>query len=810
MTDKIQNHSLLTRHPGRRLTKWDTLFHELDRFGNRLSGYHMNFLKGVRNGTLGALERLGDGLTLGTSTALSRGAWGTSFFDDVRNDAYESGMVPGVLTDGIGLGIEAAAFLRGPGRSLKQASALARLAARSPLGKAILSKVTEPSLNALVAAAYGANQAADLNRAAENARKSAATSLILDAAAQPAGYLIKKGISFGAQNPYIAPFFKKIGTNANDFIQNRTRDIYGRLEKVLGAEKLNQALSRARQLKRSLIEVLDPRDIRGVLSETSAARDVFAEKRAQLRTQNAGRVRNIIGRHLGKEASLTDDDALLDYYRKRGMDYYKSTQRAGDLEKYELARAFERLPLTPKEKLGIKKPEEYLDILNGQSAQVGRPILEDIGHLTYDAQRKEFVDTLARTYREPDISAIAYNKNEVPRKVLMKKYLNNDKKLYDLIIEHDDGIYTKFPKKDVRGIAEQFKEPFYDLYAKDKNLIKGYRPLEKATLGNPSAKANLTKDIGMGPSEVRDFNIAQNVKDVKGYVDGLDNYLKTLANGQAALLKDAKGRVGRVPFLSHVGRATHYNPVISSAVKSAKQMPSLANLPDTEAPVLLHARDILNREAVRNKAARKAVADLDFAVKTAYPDYGTWLRYTPGKDVYNKFVSNPRFNPLNDLVHPNAFKKDVSRLFPPVRTKILQNTQKQMMENPFGKLTYQNIFSPSFKQKMTALTSGGIVGEMVNEAKIGMQAIANLNLAAKRAKALNGLPRLRKSVISAFEKLGGTSKGQTAAEFLTNPAHRLNPADLRVPWKFNSVPSLGRLLTVPVVKSIGAFQDEGF
>ncbi len=178
--------------------------------------------------------------------------------------------------------------------------------------------------------------------------------------------------------------------------------------------------------------------------------------------------------------------------------------------------------------------------------------------------------------------------------------------------------------------------------------------------------------------------------------------------------------------------------------------------------------------------------------------------------MYRKFVSNPRFDLLNDLVHPNAFKKDIPRLNEPVRTKILQNTQERMMENPFGKLTYRHVFNPSFGQKAAALTRSGIIGDMVNEAKIGRQAIANLNLAAKRPQPSYGMSRLRKSGISAFEKLWGKPNGYRSAEFLTRPVRRLDTNDLRAPWEFNSTPFLGRFLTVPIVKSIGTVQEENF
>lgn len=840
----------------------DKVFKKLIRLEDYLSQYDLGRLKRPAKITAGLLEKYGDGLSLGLSTKLSREAWGTSFFDDVRKDAYDAGIVPGLLTDAAGLGLEAYGFIRGAGGKIPKFSPrIAARATRIPFVGKALSKATEPLMNAGVAAVYGANQASDLNQAAENAGQSAALSLLLDRIAPPVGEAVRKGLGKAAENPYLRSWFAKFGAQADDYVQNATRDLYGRLEKILGAQKLDRALERAKQLKRSLIEVLDGKDVRRILSDLQADRATMGAKRKEVRTQNAYRAQNIVGRSMGKAGSIKDDDALLKYYRDQAMDYYKALKNQGDLEKYELAGAFERLASEVKPKLGIKRPEEYFDILLGQSAQLKRPLLKDLEHFTKDPERREFVDTMTRTYRAPDVSAIAY-KDGLPRRVLMKKYNKDDVGFYDLIIEHDNGFYTKFPKKKARGAAEQFEEPFYDLYVKDKslikgyrplkeaihgnpsaktslakdigmgpskvrdysiaqnanlvnplraeienkNLIKGYRPVKEAAIGNPSAKANLSKDIGMGPSEVRDYSMAQTRSDVKGYVDGLDTYLKSLGTGPSALLRDAKGRPGRVPFMSHVGRITHYDPVVSGAVRQAKQMPSLAALPDADAAVLLQARDILSGQGIKDQSAKKAVRDLDFAIKEAYPDYGLWLKNTPDKDIYNKAVSNPRFDPLNDMVAPKAFKTEVTRIAPPARTKILQNTQNKMMTDPSGRLTYRNVFKPSFGRKMAALTQDWIIDDLVKEAKIGANAIANLNFAAKRPIPLHGFSRLRKSAASMFG--GYQGKAKQAAEFLTNPIRRLNPSDLRAPWELDLKPYLNRFLTVPVVKGIGSLQDE--
>lgn len=704
--------------------------------------------------------------------------------------------------------METYGFIKGPGGKIPKISPrIAAHAARIPFVGKALSKATEPLMNAGVAAVYGANQASDLNQAAENAGQSATLSLLLDRIAPPVGEAVRKSLGKAAENPYLRSWLAKFGAQADDYIQNATRDMYGRLEKILGAQKLDRALERAKQLKRSLIEVLDGKDVRRILSDLQADRATMGAKRKEVRAQNAYRAQNIVGRSMGKAGSIKDDDALLKYYRDQAMDYYKALKNQGDLEKYELTGAFERLASEVKAKLGIKRPEEYFDILLGQSAQLNRPLLKDLEHFTKDAERREFVDTLTRTYRAPDVSAIAY-KDGLPRKVLMKKYIETKKPHYDLIIEHDNGFYTKFPKNKAREAADQYKEPFYDLYVNDKNLIKGYRPVKEAAIGNPSAKAILSKDIGMGPSEVRDYSMTQTRSDVKGYVDGLDNYLKTLGTGPSALLRDAKGRPGRVPFMSHVGRITHYDPVVSGAVRQAKQMPSLAALPDADAAVLLQARDILSGRGIKDQSAKKAVRDLDFAIKEAYPDYGLWLKNTPDKDIYNKAVSNPRFDPLNDMVAPKAFKREVTRIAPPARTKILQNTQNKMMTDPSGRLTYRNVFKPSFGRKMAALTQDWIIDDLVKEAKIGANAIANLNFAAKRPIPLNGFSRLRKSAASMFG--GHQGKAKQASEFLTSPMRRLNPPDLRAPWELDLKPYLNRFLTVPVVKGIGFLQDEDF
>lgn len=92
-------------------------------------------------------------------------------------------------------------------------------------------------------------------------------------------------------------------------------------------------------------------------------------------------------------------------------------------------------------------------------------------HFVKDAKRSYYINTLADTAKNPDVSATITDKNGAVKKYLLKKYnneLGND--IYDLIIQKEGGgIYNKFPTN-VRYAAKQFKEPLDDLSIYDQLL----------------------------------------------------------------------------------------------------------------------------------------------------------------------------------------------------------------------------------------------------------------------------------------------------------------------------------------------------
>ena len=175
---------------------------------------------------------------------------------------------------------------------------------------------------------------------------------------------------------------------------------------------------------------------------------------------------------------------------------------------------------------------------------------------------------MAETFTTPDFSVKSVSPEGVPTTYYMKKYTDQRKPFYDLVMQRrENEIYNKFPTPNVRNAAKNFLN-------------------EKAAHGNLSTTPSHRKHLRIDPS----------------------------SNGP-------------VKYISKIRELVNKNKMVSSAIRKVKNSnASLADLPDTDFRVLNEAykylseagRDMTSGVGYASRAAQKELAQ---AMDDVLPDF---------------------------------------------------------------------------------------------------------------------------------------------------------------------------------------------
>lgn len=282
------------------------------------------------------------------------------------------------------------------------------------------------------------------------------------------------------------------------------------LKKSVGEEKLQQALKDANRFKQDIVEVGGPEinfAAKTVREQTPEANYIFQNRLNRINEKNPDYGQYIANLSLGTTGRRENVDSIIEYAKSQARPWYNSMEKMGDLEVKQVAERFKNMTAAGVKSLKKNRPEEYEAFLREMAEREKLQLLGNPQHFVKDAKRSYYINTLADTAKNPDVSATITDKNGAVKKYLLKKYnneLGND--IYDLIIQKEGGgIYNKFPTN-VRYAAKQFKEPLDNL------SVQGVRP--SVIMGtDPSLTGNnILSDLG---------NYVKNSEKIQGIIKGI-------------------------------------------------------------------------------------------------------------------------------------------------------------------------------------------------------------------------------------------------------------------------------------------------
>lgn len=495
------------------------------------------------------------------------------------------------------------------------------------------------------------------------------------------------------KNPYIRMLTDTIGggvaggvamrPNLNTATKSEAKSIK-QLIRELGQDVLDENMEEAKRTGRSLLEVGGDEVVQAAQKarqQSPEARKILNKRALEILESQPARTRGAIDEALGSQGKGATLKEVIDSAKRQAQPIYNELEKIGDLETYEIAEKFKNLPMSEREILGIRRPEEYESILREQAKKAGVKLYEDgkdgITHFLKDSQRRAVVNTLDDTLKNPDISAWSNSPQGVPTKYTMKKYIGDKGKassLYDIVMQQKENeVFNKFPRSSARDAAKSFKAPVSDLSAKD----------------------SLLNDMRTNLSSFGNNNI------------------------------------------SRIGALVNQNNVISDAVKSVKRgYSSFRDLPDTDTRVLLEARKLLSKQTISQDPT------LSFQAKAALSEFDpvfnslTGGKLTKANSIYHgahqfEEAADLGRGVFNQRLSPDDFKATIDGLSTSEKRAAEIGLRDELL-NKIGSSVNENIaakkfLAPNVREKIIAIAGEKGGNKIIDEAEQAVAATRNVN-----------------------------------------------------------------------------------
>ncbi len=464
---------------------------------------------------------------------------------------------------------------------------------------------------------------------------------------------------------------------------------FSKLENSGAMKNVSDVADRAVAKDRAMPEVADD-TVNGLLREarqqTPAANEILDNAYGKISQGEAARTQREIERFARPvdisqlvERAEKDNKKLYDGVR----DIVERTDR--DIEVYDIVEKLKKMPTTKREVMKGVSSEKAAEILQKQAEKIGMKLYGDVGHFTKYQNRRNVVNTLAETYRNPDISAwgshiVRSNDGvlkRVPTKYSVKKY-EGEQPIYDLLIQrNEDEIFNKFPPDSLIYVAKNFKEPLNDL------SVQGKRSAQMKT----------------------DF-VAENINDVSLQPVYRTHFLTHV--GTNPVPNDEV-------ILSPLGRYVNRDKIIQDEIFNVRQdklrLSGADTLPDTSFDMLNEVNRGLNEKI----AAARNVGQFDTAANLERHQQELWRQIDgvlPGYGEARSFTDAAQRIPAVELLGQNIFNPDlktshVSQAVNGMNSYEMQGLKSGIgdalkRETGNGAANYGNIFSPSGQQKLGA------------------------------------------------------------------------------------------------------------
>ena len=464
---------------------------------------------------------------------------------------------------------------------------------------------------------------------------------------------------------------------------------FNKLENSGAMKNVSDVADRAVAKDRAMPEVADD-TVNGLLREarqqTPAANEILDNAYGKISQGEAARTQREIERFARPvdisqlvERAEKDNKKLYDGVR----DIVERTDR--DIEVYDIVEKLKKMPTTKREVMKGVSSEKAAEILQKQAEKIGMKLYGDVGHFTKYQNRRNVVNTLAETYRNPDISAwgshiVRSNDGvlkRVPTKYSVKKY-EGEQPIYDLLIQrNEDEIFNKFPPDSLIYVAKNFKEPLNDL------SVQGKRSAQMKT----------------------DF-VAENINDVSLQPVYRTHFLTHV--GTNPVPNDEV-------ILSPLGRYVNRDKIIQDEIFNVRQdklrLSGANTLPDTSFDMLNEVNRGLNGKiaAARNVGQYDAAANLERHQQELWRQIDGVL---PGYGEARSFTDAAQRIPAAELLGQNIFNPDlktshVSQAVNGMNSYEMQGLKSGIgdalkRETGNGAANYGNIFSPAGQQKLGA------------------------------------------------------------------------------------------------------------
>ena len=464
---------------------------------------------------------------------------------------------------------------------------------------------------------------------------------------------------------------------------------FSKLENSGAMKNVSDVADRAVAKDRAMPEVADD-TVNGLLREarqqTLAANEILDNAYGKISQGEAARTQREIERFARPvdisqlvERAEKDNKKLYDGVR----DIVERTDR--DIEVYDIVEKLKKMPTTKREVMKGVSSEKAAEILQKQAEKIGMKLYGDVGHFTKYQNRRNVVNTLAETYRNPDISAwgshiVRSNDGvlkRVPTKYSVKKY-EGEQPIYDLLIQrNEDEIFNKFPPDSLIYVAKNFKEPLNDL------SVQGKRSAQMKT----------------------DF-VAENINDVSLQPVYRTHFLTHV--GTNPVPNDEV-------ILSPLGRYVNRDKIIQDEIFNVRQdklrLSRADTLPDTSFDMLNEVNRGLNEKI----AAARNVGQFDTAANLERHQQELWRQIDsvlPGYGEARSFTDAAQRIPAAEQLGQNIFSPDlktshVSQAVNGMNSYEMQGLKSGIgdalkRETGNGAASYGNIFSPVGQQKLGA------------------------------------------------------------------------------------------------------------
>ena len=464
---------------------------------------------------------------------------------------------------------------------------------------------------------------------------------------------------------------------------------FSKLENSGAMKNVSDVADRAVAKDRAMPEVADD-TVNGLLREarqqTPAANEILDNAYGKISQGEAARTQREIERFARPvdisqlvERAEKDNKKLYDGVR----DIVERTDR--DIEVYDIVEKLKKMPTTKREVMKGVSSEKAAEILQKQAEKIGMKLYGDVGHFTKYQNRRNVVNTLAETYRNPDISAwgshiVRSNDGvlkRVPTKYSVKKY-EGEQPIYDLLIQrNEDEIFNKFPPDSLIYVAKNFKEPLNDL------SVQGKRSAQMKT----------------------DF-VAENINDVSLQPVYRTHFLTHV--GTNPVPNDEV-------ILSPLGRYVNRDKIIQDEIFNVRQdklrLSRADTLPDTSFDMLNEVNRGLNEKI----AAARNVGQFDTAANLERHQQELWRQIDsvlPGYGEARSFTDAAQRIPAAEQLGQNIFNPDlktshVSQAVNGMNSYEMQGVKSGIgdalkRETGNGAASYGNIFSPAGQQKLGA------------------------------------------------------------------------------------------------------------